>query len=152
MINVQQRLYGIGAQLRDDINGFSVMKIIEGGPAAIGKQLKVKDRIIAVNGEPVVGMDIEDAVDLIRGEANTPVSLTIIREVKGLDGQKKEEKLDLSILRGEVVLKETRFKTSYEPYGDGVIGSLKLHSFYQDKGSSSAADLREEIEQLKKKP
>ena len=45
MINVQQRLFGIGAQLRDDINGFSVVKIVEGGPAALGKQLKVKDRI-----------------------------------------------------------------------------------------------------------
>lgn len=150
MINVQQRLYGIGAQLRDDINGFSVVKIVEGGPAALSKQLKVKDRIVAVNGEPVVGMDIGDAVDLIRGEANTPVILTIIRETKGSDGILKEEKLDVSILRGEVVLKETRFKSSYEPYGNGVIGYLKLYSFYQDRDSSSATDLENEINKLKK--
>ncbi len=150
MINVQQRLYGIGAQLRDDINGFSIVKIVEGGPAALGKQLKVKDRIVAVNGEPVVGMDIGDAVDLIRGEANTPVILTVIRETKSSDGKQKEEKLDLSILRGEVVLKETRFKSSYEPYGNGVIGYLKLYSFYQDRDSSSAADLEKEINTLKK--
>lgn len=150
MINVQQRLYGIGAQLRDDINGFSIVKIVEGGPAALSKQLKVKDRIVAVNGEPVVGMDIGDAVDLIRGEANTPVLLTIIRESKGPEGIVNEEKLDVSILRGEVVLKETRFKTSYEPFGNGVIGYLKLYSFYQDRDSSSAADLENEIQQLKK--
>jgi carboxyl-terminal processing protease len=150
MINVQQRLYGIGAQLRDDINGFSLVKMVEGGPAALGKQLKVKDRIIAVNGEPVVGMDIGDAVDLIRGEANTPVLLTVIRETKDPDGKIREEKLDLSILRGEVVLKETRFKSSYEPYGDGIIGYLKLYSFYQDRDSSSATDLEHEIEKLKK--
>lgn len=30
MINVQQRLFGIGAQLRDDVNGFSVVKLVEG--------------------------------------------------------------------------------------------------------------------------
>ncbi|MFI0434377.1 MAG: S41 family peptidase [Parachlamydiaceae bacterium] len=149
MINVQQRLYGIGAQLRDDINGFSIVKIVEGGPAALGKELKVKDRIVAVNGEPVVGMDIGDAVDLIRGEANTPVILTIIRETKGTEGNSKEEKLDLSILRGEVVLKESRLKSSYEPYGNGVIGYLKLYSFYQDRDSSSAADLEKEINKLK---
>lgn len=150
MINVQQRLYGIGAQLRDDINGFSVVKIVEGGPAALSKQLKVKDRIVAVNGEPVVGMDIGDAVDLIRGEANTPVILTIIRETKGSDGKSKEDKIDVSILRGEVVLKETRFKTSYEPYGKGIIGYIKLYSFYQDRDTSSAADLENEINKLKK--
>ena len=127
------------------------MKIVEGGPAALGKQLKVKDRIVAVNGEPVVGMDISDAVDLIRGEADSPVILTVIRESKETDGTQKEEKLDLTILRGEVVLKETRFKSSYEPFGDGAIGYLKLYSFYQDNDSSSAEDLEKEISKLKKR-
>jgi carboxyl-terminal processing protease len=150
MINVQQRLFGIGAQLRDDINGFTVVKIVEGGPAALNKDLKVKDRIIAVNGEPVVGMDITDAVDLIRGEENTPVILTVIREVTKEDGTKSEQKLDVTIMRGKVILKETRFKSSYEPYGDGIIGYLRLYSFYQDRDSSSATDLEEEIEKLKK--
>lgn len=150
MINVQQRLFGIGAQLRDDINGFTVIKIVDGGPAALGKELKVKDRIVAVNGEPVVGMDISDAVDLIRGEENTPVMLTVIREIATETGEKKEEKLDIKIMRGKVVLKETRFKTSYEPYGNGIIGYLRLYSFYQDKDSSSATDLENEINKLQK--
>ncbi len=149
MISVQQKLYGIGAQLRDDINGFTIVKIIEGSPAANGKQLKVKDRIIAVNGEPVVGMDIIDAVDLIRGEANTPVVLTVIRETEEND-KKIEEKLDITIPRGEVVLKETRYETSFEPFGDGVIAYLRLYSFYQDDNSSSADDLYKAIEKLKR--
>lgn len=149
MINVQQRLFGIGAQLRDDINGFSVVKIVEGGPAALGKELKVKDRIVAVNGEPVVGMDISDAVDLIRGEENTPVTLTVIRETTKENGEKLEEKLDIKILRSKVILKETRFKASYEPYGDGIIGYLRLYSFYQDRETSSAADLENEINKFK---
>lgn len=148
MISVQQRLSGIGAQLRDDLNGFTVMKIVEGGPAAIGKELKVKDRIIAVNGEPVVGMDIQDAVDLIRGQENTDVTLTIIRETKDGD-QVREEKRDIVVRRGEVVLKETRFSTAYEPYGDGVIGYLRLYSFYQDN-ESAASDLANEIRKLQK--
>lgn len=148
MINVQQRLFGIGAQLRDDLNGFSVVKVVEGGPAALSKELKVKDRIIAVNGEPVVGMDIVDAVELIRGEENTPVTLTVIRET-GEGEQKKEEKLDITLRRAEVVLKETRYEASYEPFGDGVIAYLKLFSFYQDPDSSSAADLTAEILKMK---
>lgn len=148
MINVQQRLFGIGAQLRDDLNGFTVIKIIEGGPAANSKQLKLKDRIVAVNGEPVVGMDIIDAVDLIRGEENTPVNLTVIREV-GEGKDKKEEIHEVTITRGEVVLKESRYEISYDPYGDGVIAYLKLFSFYQDPESSSAGDLTNELEKLK---
>lgn len=153
MINVQQKLFGIGAQLRDDINGFTLVKLIEGGPAANSKELKAKDRIIAVNGEPVVGMDIAEAVELIRGEENTPVTLTIIREVpeEGKpEAKPKEEKLEITIKRGAVVLKETRYDTSFEPFGDGVIAYLRLYSFYQDSDSSSADDLAKALEEIKK--
>lgn len=153
MINVQQRLFGIGAQLRDDLNGFTVVKVLDGGPAAAGKELKAKDRIIAVNGEPVVGMDIVDAVDLIRGEKGTPVTLTIIREETEGDkkgGKKKEVKMDIVIVRGEVVLKETRYETNFEPFGEGGIAYLRLHSFYQDPESSSADDLTNAFDEIKK--
>lgn len=149
MINVQQRLFGIGAQLRDDVNGFTIVKIIEGGPAANSKELKVKDRIIAVNGEPVVGLDIIDAVDLIRGEENTPVMLTVVRE-SNVDGEKNEETLNIKIIRHEVVLKETRYESILEPFGDGAIGYLRLHSFYQDPDSASGTDLAKAIEDMKK--
>jgi len=146
LISVQQRLFGIGAQLRDDINGFSVVKIVEGGPADVGGKLKVKDLIIAVDGEPVVGMNIIDAVSLIRGEKETPVVLTVIRETE----DEEEETLDIEVVRNEVVLKETRYESSFEPFGDGVIAYLRLYSFYQDPGHSSAADLRKAFEEIQK--
>lgn len=147
LIAVQQRLFGIGAQLRDDINGFSVTKIVEGSPAAKGKQLKLKDRIIAVNGEPVVGMDILDAVELIRGPENTPVILTVIRQ-EGEGETKHDTKLDITIPRGEVVLKESRLETSVEPFGDTNIAYLRLFSFYQDPESSSSEDLAKALKKI----
>ena len=150
MIQVQQRLFGIGAQLHDDLSGFKILRILEGGPAMLSEKLKVGDRIIAVDNEPVVGMDIVEAVELIRGQQGTTVKLTILREV-GSEENKQEEKLEIEIIRAEVVLKETRLEKSYEPYGNGVIGHLHLFSFYQDPNSSSAGDLREAILEMKKK-
>lgn len=149
MIQVQQRLFGIGAQLRDDLNGFTIVRLLEGGPAKDGNTMRVNDKIIAVNNEPVVGMDIIEAVELIRGPKGTPVTLTILRE-HGEEGSKREEKLEIKITRGEVVLTETRLEKSYEPFGDGVIGILHLYSFYQDSTTSSTADLREAIDELKR--
>ena len=149
MIQVQQRLFGIGAQLHDDLSGFKILRILEGGPAMLSEKLKVGDRIIAVDNEPVVGMDIVEAVELIRGQQGTTVKLTILREV-GSEENKQEEKLEIEIIRAEVVLKETRLEKSYEPYGNGVIGHLHLFSFYQDPNSSSAGDLREAILEMKK--
>lgn len=144
MIQVQQRLFGIGAQLRDDLNGFSIVKIIEGGPASRGGGLKVNDRIIAIDSEPVVGLDINDAVELIRGEEGTSVVLTVLRPLP-----EGEEKLNLEIVRGEVVIKEARIESSIIPFGDGVIAHISLHSFYQDPLHSSSSDLYEEITKIR---
>lgn len=149
MIQVQQRLFGIGAQLRDDLSGFSVVRLVEGGPASLNNKLKVGDRIVAVDHEPVVGMDIVEAVQLIRGPQGSNVVLTVLRESKDGDVS-KEEKLDVEIVRGEVVLKETRLESYYEPYGDGVIAVLHLFSFYQDTKSSSTSDLAAAFEEIKK--
>ena len=143
MIQLQQRLFGIGAQLRDDLNGFTVVKIIEGGPASRGTGLKVNDRIIAINGEPVVGLEITEAVELIRGDEGSLVSLTILRPLT-----ESEEKLDITIIRGEVVIKEARIESKVIPFGDGVIAHIALHSFYQDPLHSSASDLFEEIRKI----
>lgn len=143
MIQLQQRLFGIGAQLRDDLNGFTVIKIIEGGPASRGTGLKANDRIIAINGEPVVGLEISEAVELIRGEEGSLVSLTILRPVA-----ESEEKLEITIIRGEVVIKEARIESKVIPFGDGVIAHIALHAFYQDPLHSSASDLSEEIHKM----
>ncbi len=46
-------------------------------------------------------MDIEDAVELIRGEEGTPVVLTVIREVTDENNplQKHEQKIDIHLKR-----------------------------------------------------
>lgn len=148
LIQVQQRLFGIGAQLRDDLDGLSVVRILENSPASQHNTLKIQDKIIAVDHEPVVGMEISEAVELIRGEKGTTVLLTVLRETK--EENKEVEKLEIELTRGEVVLEETRLESSVEPYGDGVIAILKLFSFYQDLNTSSAGDIRKALEQIKK--
>ena len=145
MIQVQQRLFGIGAQLRDDLNGFSVVKIIEGGPASQNTGLKAGDRIIAIDGEPVVGFEITAAVELIRGEEGTVVDLTVLRP-KDDD----EEKLNIPITRGEVVIEEARIESHSYPFGDGVIAHIALHAFYQDPTHSSCADIYEHLAKIKR--
>jgi carboxyl-terminal processing protease len=141
MIQLQQRLFGIGVQLRDTLDGFSVVRVIEGGPAFHEGSLKADDLIIAVNGEYVGGLDILDVVQMIRGKSGTPVTLSLLRD--------DTDKFDVELMRDEVVLKETRFESEVEPSGDGVIGRLALHSFYQDARYSSTSDLRGAIEELK---
>ncbi|SCA58531.1 hypothetical protein AB751O23_AE_00030 [Chlamydiales bacterium SCGC AB-751-O23] len=159
IINVHKRLFGIGAALRDDLNGLTVTQIAENGPSAKSKLLKLKDRIIAVNGESIIGMESKDSVTLIRGEEGSSVVLTIVREKTLLDDEsivsspehKKEEILDITIIRGEVIFKDTRFEKDIEPYGDGAIACIKLYSFYETPSYSSTNDILETLVEMQKK-
>ncbi len=146
MIQVQQRLFGIGARLRDDLNGFTIVQIVENSPISHHPQIQINDRIIAINKEPVIGHDITDAVELIRGPQGTSVNLTFLRKKE----DKTEEKFDVVIVRDEIVLKESRLESTIEPFGDGVIGIVKLFSFYQDPNFASGTDLLEALNKIKK--
>jgi carboxyl-terminal processing protease len=145
MIQVQQRLFGIGAQLRDDLDGFTIVRILENSPVSHNGEVQVGDRIIAVNKEPVVGLDITEAVEFIRGPQGTSVNLTFLRK----KDDKTEEKFDVEIIRDEIVLKESRFESSIEPFGDGAIGVVKLFSFYQDPTYASATDVLDTLNKFK---
>jgi carboxyl-terminal processing protease len=147
LIQVQQRLFGIGVMLQDNLNGFRITRIVEKGPAAKSKKFKIKDRIIAVNGAPIVGMDIQDAVELIRGEKDSKVLLTVLRKNPG----KEEKKLEIEITRDEVIIEDMRLDSSSYPYADGIIGHLRLFSFYQDQKYSSAQDIKNAVEKMKRK-
>lgn len=149
MIQVQQRLFGIGAQLRDDLNGITIVRLLDGGPASMDNKLRVGDKIIAVDQQPIIGYDIVEAVELIRGQQGTPVNLTILRQT-GTEENPLEEKHDVQIIRGEVVLKESRLDVHPEHFGDGIIAYMHLHSFYQDPSSSSTQDMAAALDELKR--
>ena len=146
VVGLQQRLFGIGVLLRDDADGFSVVKIVEGGPADQQGGLALGDKIIAIDNHPVIGLDILDAVELIRGQPGSCIEIKVLR---------KDEKLgemapfQLTLNRGEVVVKESRYSSKVKPVANGVLAYLRLHSFYQDTEASSCSDLRAAILALK---
>src|SRR5579872_774937 len=90
MIQVQQRLFGIGAQLRDDLNGFTIVRVLENSPISKHPEIQINDRIIAINNDPVAGQDLSEAVEFIRGPQGTAVTLTFLRKKE----DKTEEKFD----------------------------------------------------------
>lgn len=142
-IQVQQKLFGIGAQLRDDLDGFTIVHMIPGGPAQRSGLLKIGDKLVAVDREPIAGMDITEAVEWIRGPRGSTIALTVLRS----EGSYQKQ-IEVNITRDEIILTESRYNFEGEPYGDGIIGYLALHSFYQDSSSSSYQDLKQAVQEL----
>jgi carboxyl-terminal processing protease len=151
--NVKLKLNGIGAQLRQDDEGYTeIVNLTPGGPAELSKQLKPKDKIVAVaqgGAEPVDCLDMKlgEVVDMIRGKKGTEVRLTIIPA----DAVSDSERREIRIIRDEIKLTEQyAFARIVEHVtADGKkqrLGVIDLPQFYQ----KCAADVEKLLTRLQK--
>lgn len=102
---LEGQLSGIGAQLVETEDGAVVIQNFISESPAETSGLKVNDRITAVDGVDVTKSSIVDIVNLIRGEADTEVSITVDRESEDepLTFTITRAVLDISYLSGEVM-------------------------------------------------
>ncbi len=104
-------LEGIGAVLQSDDDFTVIMSLVPGGPAALSKKIKPKDKIIGVaQGEEefvdVVGWRLDDVVDLIKGPKGSPVRLQVL---VGGDASKGVP-TQISIVRDKIRLEDRAAK------------------------------------------
>jgi carboxyl-terminal processing protease len=69
---------GIGATVQQSNNQIVVANVLDGTPAQRAG-MKAGDVIVAVNGQSTKGWTADDAVNHIRGDANTQVTVTVAR-------------------------------------------------------------------------
>ena len=121
---------GIEVTMEDDL--VRVISPIEDTPAARAGVI-AGDFIAEIDGEEVRGMTLSDAVDRMRGEVNTSIELTIIREGA-------EEPIKLTIVRDVIKVRAVRFSLEDD------IGYIKINSFTE----RTTDDLKAAIEQIRK--
>jgi carboxyl-terminal processing protease len=158
-INMSLSLEGIGAQLTTEDEFTEVVDVITGGPADVQGILKPKDKIVGVGqGDEdivdVIGLRIDDVVDLIRGEKGSVVRLEII---SGASSNKV-----ISIVRDTVKLEEKSAQSeiiNIQNQGrDFKIGVIEIPTFYMDFEAyrkrdpdyrSTSRDVRKLLQELK---
>ncbi|HEY0844399.1 MAG TPA: carboxy terminal-processing peptidase [Noviherbaspirillum sp.] len=137
-IAMKLSLVGIGAVLQDKDEYATIRELVPGGPAALSSRLKVGDRIVGVGQGSdgpivdVVGMRLDEVVDLIRGPKDSTVRLNVLPADAGPDG-----KLELiALVRNKISLEQQAArKTIIEANVEGGkrrVGVISLPAFYQD--------------------
>jgi carboxyl-terminal processing protease len=137
---------GIGASLQLDEEFVQVMNVIPGGPAAVDGRLKATDRITAVGQDDgkemidVVGWELDDVVQKIRGPGGSKVRLQILPggAAPGVTEYVLELTRDKIKLEEQAAKKEViKLERDGEPVNVGVIS---VPSFYQDFEARNRGD------------
>jgi carboxyl-terminal processing protease len=132
-MSMRLSLEGIGAVLQSQDDYVVVRTMVPGGPAAMGGQLAVGDRIVAVaQGDgpmvDVMGWRIDDVVQLVRGPKGTTVRLDTIPAANGIDGEHRI----VEIVRDRVKLEEQAARRQLIEADGKRIGVIRLPTFYAD--------------------
>ncbi|MDO4938906.1 MAG: S41 family peptidase [Lachnospiraceae bacterium] len=111
------KFYGIGAVVQEntDTGTLTVTSVIADSPAEKAG-VQADDIIYKVDGTSVEGIDFDTVIyDMIRGEKDTEVTITFIRDGK---------EIDITITRDEV-----KSQTVYAELMDGDIGYIEISQF-----------------------
>lgn len=146
-VHLEKGMCGIGVVLHEGIDGVTISEILEGGPAEKSENLRVGDTIVEVDGENVQNFSFQHVLEIMRGEEGTKTILGIVRPAEG----EKSEFLHVELIRSKIAIGGKRVDAQSEPFGEGIIGKITLHSFYEgEQGVSSEIDIRKAIEDLRK--
>jgi len=102
-IDTSGELTGVGIQIVKDKESDDLIIIspIEGTPA-FDAGIKAKDKILSIDDISTEGMNIEDAVKLIRGQRGTKVKLEILRGSKSFFKILSREKIEIKSVSSKV--------------------------------------------------
>jgi carboxyl-terminal processing protease len=131
-ITTRGQFGGVGVEIQMEDGLIKVVSPIDGTPAAKAG-IKPGDRIGAVDGQSIIGLSQDDAINKMRGPAGSKIVLTIIRE-----GEKKP--FDVTLQRAIVQVDADSF------HREGDVGYIRMPGFNQQ----TAPGLERAVRELKR--
>ncbi|MEK9671124.1 MAG: S41 family peptidase [Rhodospirillaceae bacterium] len=130
-VNTRGEFGGLGIQVTMDNGVVKIISPIDDTPAHRAG-VKSGDYITHLDGDPVQGLTLSQAVEKMRGKVGSPIKLTIFREGK--------EPFDVSITRDVIKITSVRHKI------EGKVGYLRITSFSEQ----TSIGLDKAVKEIKK--
>jgi len=122
---------GLGIEVTMEEGLIKVVSPMDGTPAAEAG-LQPGDFISALDGQPIMGLTLNEAVEKMRGEIGSSIRITVIRG--------NQDPFDVTLKRAVIAVKSVRWELE-----DGNVGYVRISSFSEKTDSG----LREAITKLK---
>ncbi|MDI3337633.1 S41 family peptidase [Defluviimonas aestuarii] len=124
---------GLGIEVTQEEGFIKVVSPIDGTPA-YDAGIQAGDFITHVDGESVLGLTLDEAVDKMRGPVGSEIIITVAR-------QGTDEPFDVSIIRDTIKLTAARVRTE----GDTVV--LRVTTFNDQTYDNMADGLKKAVEE-----
>lgn len=121
---------GLGIEVTMENGLVKVVSPIDDTPAAKAN-LKPNDLIVAIDGKPVMGLTLTEAVDKLRGKPQTRVSLAVVRD--------RQDPFDVVLVRDVIRIKSVKSEMK------GDVGYLRITQFSEQTTDNAKAALRKFI-------
>ena len=122
---------GLGIEVTQEEGFIKVVSPIDGTPAAEAG-IASGDFITAVDGENLLGLTLDEAVELMRGPVGSEIIITVVRE-------DVDQPFDVSIIRDTIKLTAVRSRVE----GDTVV--LRINTFSDQTYPSLEEQLAEQV-------
>jgi len=123
---------GLGIEVTQEEGYVKVVSPIDGTPADLAG-IEAGDFITGVDGESLLGLTLDDAIELMRGPVGSEIIITVVRE-------ETPEPFDVSIIRDTIKFTAVRSRTE----GETVV--LRLVTFSDQTYPSMKEQLAEQVE------
>ncbi|MBE0412285.1 S41 family peptidase [Yoonia sp.] len=122
---------GLGIEVTQEDGWVKVVSPMDGTPADAAGIL-AGDYITSVNGESVLGLTLDQAVDLMRGPVGSEIIITVVRDGEG-------EPFDVSLIRDTIKLTAVRTRTE----GNAIV--LRVTTFNEQTYPNLRDGLAEQV-------
>lgn len=124
---------GLGIEVTQEDGFVKVVSPIDGTPAEQAG-IEAGDFITHVDGESLLGLTLDDAVEMMRGPVGSEIVITVVREGE-------EEPFDVSIIRDTIKLTAVRART------EGQTAVLRITTFNEQTFPNLRDGLAKQIEE-----
>ena len=119
---------GLGLEVTSEDGAVKVISPMDGTPAAKAGVM-AGDYITAIDGNSIVGLNLNDAVKQMRGAVGTPISLTIVRE--------RHDPFTIKLTREIIDVKTVHARNV------GDYGYLRISAFDERTGQETTAAIKD---------